>query len=192
MYVANETVNTTAVSSSDSAECVAVAVQTLTHTHTNARTKLSASASLLISRQPLLQFSCAVPAFFCCASNHNNIYTHKKEKKNISTHPSQCLFTMLDLAVPLGRFPLTTIFCFSPFFSPLCAASALTGKSTLLLFILKRRRAAWLVCSNRLDRGCLPKLHLKKWLCHRCNLTFFFFFFFNAEHFSFVWLTLSE
>lgn len=93
------------------------------------------------------------------------------------------------------RFPLTTISLFSPFFSPRCASSALTGKSNLLLFILKPHRAAWLVCSDRLRRGCLPKLHLKQWLCGGCNLATCFFvscFFLNAQPIFFVWLTLGE
>lgn len=138
---------------------------------------------------------CSAHFFFCFASNHNNICIHKKKpKKHFNTSKMMFVHNVWSsscwCAISLGWFPLTTISFFSPLFSPLCAASALTGKSTLLLFISKPRRAAWLACSDCLCKGCLPKLHLKHWLRHGCNLVQGFFL--NGEAIPFVWLTHGE
>lgn len=122
-------------------------------------------------------FSCAVPIFFFVLPQIIIIFIFIKKHFNTSklmfvhnVWSSSCW-----CAMSLGGFPLITISFFSPLFSPLFAASALTGKSTLLLFISKPRRAAWLACSDCLCKGCLPKLHLKHWPRRGCNLVQGFF-----------------
>lgn len=117
--------------------------------------------SLLISLQPLTLLNCfhvQCPVFIFCLvcfvlPQILIIFISIKKTKHFNTPKLMFVHSVWSpscwCAVSLGEFPLTTISCFSPFFSPLCAASALTGKSTLLLFTSKPQRAAWLRLSRQ-------------------------------------------
>lgn len=68
---------------------------------------------------------------------------------------SSSCWCAVSLFLSLARFPLTTISFLSPFFSPLCAASVLTGKSTLLLLISKLGWRATTVSAKDVYQNCI-------------------------------------